>query len=320
MILRYSRWTVLASLLLAGCGGDPNQLDRDEAQSLVQVRVDARLPDNGCYALRTGGWQEGADQGYWTQSWVTEIGQPFVAEVNQERVCLKSRAVQTLEITGIADGGMPGYKSIQFRLSNNPVPDPMRRFIVAGYQGAATARKFDDGWRIEGDVSYRRDDSPLSLTSSQQQAANADQGKETTRRQEADRYQAEQQARFNALIEESRKPKQVYQTFHCDTVLGDRRNTIDVSVNDVQVVKVGKTFDRIGNGGVTGTSTYPYGHIPSLKVEGGWLMFEQQNAGSGTHFMYFYPSQCPNYTAVEAIIRRNRDSWWTRFDAVGPQQ
>ncbi len=320
MILRHSRWTVLVSLLLAGCGGDPNQLERDEAKGLVQARVDARLPDNGCYALRSGGWQAGVEQGYWTQWWLTASGQPLVAEVNQQRVCLKQRATQPLEITGIAEGESPGYKTIQFRLSNDPVPDPIRRFIVASYQGVALARRFDDGWRIEGDVHYQPEDAPLSLSGSQRQAANTDQGAETARRQEADRFEAERQARLNALIEESRKPKQVFQTFHCDTVIGDRRNTIDVSVNDVQVVKVGKTLDRIGNGSVTGTSTFPYGHIPSLKVDGGWLMFEQKNAGSGTHFMYFYPSQCPNYAAVEAAIRKNRDGWWARFDQVGAQQ
>ena len=110
------------------------------------------------------------------------------------------------------------------------------------------------------------------------------------------------------------------QTFHCDTVINDRRNTIDVSINDVQVTKVGKTFDSFGKGGVTGTSNYPYGHVPSLKVDGGWLMFEQKNAGSGTHFMYFYPSQCSNSAAVEAAIRKNHTSWWERFDQVGAQQ
>ena len=311
--------------LLSACGGpgsrnDPNALDRSDAAILVQAKMNEQMPDNGCYALRSGGWQEGVDQGYWTEWWVTETGQPLVAEVTQGRVCLKSRVNQTLEITGIADGGMPGYKSIEFKLSNDPVPDPMRRFIIAGYDGVATARKYDDGWRIEGKIIYQRNDMPLPLTASQQQHANSDQGTEADRRQEADRFEAERQAKFNALVEESRKQTQPNQTFHCDTVIGDRRNTVDVSVNDVQVVRVGKTFDRIGNGGNTGTSTYPYGHIPSLKVEGEWLMFEQQNAGRGTHFMYFYPKQCPNYAAVETVIRKNRDGWWKRFEAVGTEQ
>lgn len=316
-----SVWIASLAVSIASCSkSDPNQLDRDEATRLIQEKVNERLPDKGCYALRRGGWQAGVDQGYWTQGWVTETGQPLVAEVDRVRVCLKSRVNQTLEITGIADAGAPGYMSIEYRLSNDPVPDPMRRFIVAGYRGGATARKYDDGWRIDGSVSYQHDDTPLSLTAGQQQAANSDQGREAARRQEAERFAAEQQAGFNALIEESRKPKKPYQTFHCDTVIGDRRNTINVSVNDVHVIKVGKTFDRIGNGSVTGTSTYAYGHIASLKVEGEWLMFEQRNAGSGTHFMFFYPQLCSNYAAVEAAIRKSRDSWWERFDQVGAQQ
>ncbi len=320
MSLRHHHWLFLAPILLAGCGGDPNQLDRDEAKTLVQAKINERLPDEGCYALRSFGWQAGVVQGYWTESWVTAVGQPFIADVNKQRVCLKERTAQTLEITGITDRDGTNQKTIRFRLSNDPVPDPMRRFIVSGYEGITFARRYDDGWRIEEGVHYQPVDTPLTLTNAQTQAADADLAKETARREEAERFDANRQAQLNALIEESRKPKQPMQTFHCDTMIGDRRNTIDLSVNDVQAIKVGKTFDTIGKGGVTGTSSFPYGHVPSLKIEGGWLMFEQPNAGGGTHFMYFYPSQCPNFTQVESTIRKFHENWWKSYDQVGVQQ
>ncbi len=79
---------------------------------------------------------------------------------------------------------------------------------------------------------------------------------------------------------------------------------------DKQVILRGKT-----------QSHFPqYGHIPSFQVDEDWLKLEQQNAGSGTHFRYFYPKQCANFPAALATFRKNYDAWWKKFDAVGTAQ
>ena len=318
MISRPSRWLAIASVMLAGCGGDPNELDRDEAKSLVATAVATKPPDGGCLGLRPGGYDDGTAQGYWSSLGLTASGQPLFSSVTADRVCPQTQLELKPEITGIADAGMPGYKDVQFRLSTASARDPVRRFIVSGYIGHAMARRYDDGWRLEGDPSYTRDETPLPLDTASQNALERDLAEEAKRREEADAFEAANRAAFNALVEESRTAKQPYQLFQCDTVIGGRRNQMSLSINDVQMILVGKTYSMSGS--VTATSTYLYGHIPSFQVDEDWLKLEQQNAGSGTHFRYFYPKQCANFPAALATFRKNYDAWWKKFDAVGTAQ
>lgn len=319
--LRSGLMTALV-VVIAGCSKpDPNALERSDATALVQAKIDGQPPYEGKYHLAPDAFTEGVTQGYWNnRGGLFPRGDEISDGVDWTFFRPKEPPHYTVVLTGVTDQPYsPGFKRIEFTISTDFVTGPPRRFIVSGYSGLAMAQRYDDGWRIQG-VSFSPNKERLTLSAADQASMTQELATEAAMQAQANAAQAEQAAKFDAVLAESRTARKPDKSFHCDTVIGDRRIAIDVSVNDVHVVKVGKTFDRTGNGGVTGTSTYPYGHIPSLKVEGDWLMFEQPNAGSGTHFMYFYPQLCSNYAAVEAAVRKSRDSWWAQFSQVGAQQ
>lgn len=135
--------------ILSCCGSaDPNQLSRGEAESLLAPLEQFTREYN------TAPWRTDGFKTWWRLG--GRANRDYMAVMSEDSseegiTTIRPFKVRIAEITGIADGIGPaaGMKEIAFA-TESLIPSVLRPLAAWKWSGRALARRYDDGWRIEG--------------------------------------------------------------------------------------------------------------------------------------------------------------------------
>lgn len=287
---------LLAPFLLLGCSST-DDISREEAAAILEEHFNGEEADRINITLRDNAFQEGIEQGYWNQGGSpTAKGADFFIAANSEEGTFGLTAPHTyqIEITGISQGvNGEATQLADFRLSNDGLSGPPRRFAAPFSTGRAEFRHFDDGWRLENPqeltVTYERV-IQLELSSDDQAAIASD-------------IADTQRLRTDYISEAQRATER--RVFECAISHGGHvaRRTITISNVDIRIADpVRSTDESLWFGDMTQWYVEPVMLKSNLTVVAG---------GGERYTAYFSP--CRDWDDAINLLAQQYDAWKARY-------
>lgn len=142
-------------------------------------------------------------------------------------------------VTGIVDFPLSpeSTKEVMFEWTIPNLPSVAKRFVVSHGTGKAVMRRFDDGWRLEGNVNLENSREKRELTTSEKKEISRGRAAESARQHSEKEQNDRKTAEHQKVIEESKKRTKDLLTLTGVAGPIARRTTADerITVTDVDI-------------------------------------------------------------------------------------
>lgn len=160
------------SIALSASSCRSNELSRDKATQLLKEHSSVQTAAKNLRLRERTAKQTGIDLDYWnSRGDLSDAGRRTFESVSVPNTAvLRTPLSISIEPTGIAPvPASPGMAEVQFRWTLRDVTGPLASLIIADGVGSAAARRYDDGWRIDG-IQLNPSENAITMSEGQSQA------------------------------------------------------------------------------------------------------------------------------------------------------
>lgn len=315
----------LGLALLASSGCDSKELSRRKALALLEAQEEF-AKEHRELQISPSAYDEGAEKGYWDKStafgtsgrvvqeieeWVVKAEGPSLLAIGRASLTLKRPFKLRPEVTGITSAPIAqDVREVQFSWKYEGLEPFAAGFAQNGGNGVAYARRYDDGWRLEGKPELSLSSDRLNVDEATAQLRQEIASRISSRKAEAaTRAREEDQKKrqeFERLVAAASRQTRVIEDF-TDRLTGNRVRITDISIVGIRGTNM--------SGGATGLDSDVVWYCHFQRVDDQFVESHARVYFLGG-FAYLQFANDAERARFAATLRNAHQAWLTKFPGV----